>query len=346
MVPNLSGFTFKFLRPAPQCVACEVQDETWHVRNGGGGFRQYEIDTTENVWYRVVCKNEVGLSQGFESYLGPTGHYERMNVWSHLFAAVLYFAYLLARPLTPMGSVASLSSSLAAVSYGSFVVTFFLSSSYHVYSAQREASAITRLGDYFGIYLGIAAGTMSDICIATLNLSGVCWQAVVDVWLGMAILVLFFVVRRASLDVDETRKDYFSNKCSLGFARSTNVDLEHSSLRAAAGIAMAFSWVLAIPGAFSTLESDCAWAFAGSRFIGTGILLFGMVLDNVILYPDSWHEDENFRLNPCCYSSRDGCGGGWIMSSHALWHIIALFSTIVTSLGTEYVIAFSELLKE
>lgn len=246
--PNLSGFTFNFLsRQTDICAECDYQDE-W---DNSKGFRQYEVENTQNVWYRVVCINNVGLKgkAALESYLGPTGHYERMNVWSHLSAAVLYFAYLLARPLTPMGSVATLSSSLAAVSYGSFVVTFFISSSYHVYSANKEASAITRLGDYFGIYLGIAAGTMSDICIATLNLAGVYWQAIVDVWIGMTILVLFFVVRRTALDVDETRKEYFANKCSLGFARSTNVDLEHSSLRAAAGVAMAFSWVLAVPGA-------------------------------------------------------------------------------------------------
>jgi predicted membrane channel-forming protein YqfA (hemolysin III family) len=339
---DLNGFTFDVLKhQAPICGDCDEQDNST-------GFRQYEIKSLRRIWYRVVCVNDVGLSDkdAAASYIGPTGHYERMNVWSHLFSAVVFFVYVIVRPSTPMGQSKSLSSNLAAVSYAAFVITFFSSSAYHVYSANKEMSAVFRIGDYAGIYLGIAAGTLSDICVATLNLAGVYWQAVADVWIGMAILVVFFVVRRSVLDVEETRKDYFANKCTLGFARSTNVDLEHSSLRAAAGVAMAFSWILAIPGVFSTLENDCAWVFSGSRFVGTGILVFGMALDNVILYPDAWYKDPE-APPPRCYCShsrRRGVCGGWIMSSHAIWHFIALFSTLCTTFGTEYVVSVSQVL--
>ena len=45
-----------------------------------------------------------------------------------------------------------------------------------------------------------------------------------------------------------------------------------------------------------------------------------------------------------CRSSRSGCGGGWICTSHSLWHVLALLSTVVTTAGTEYVIAVSALL--
>ena len=339
---NLDGFTFDVLKQqAPICGACEEQDTAV-------GFRQYEIKSLKQIWFRVVCINDVGLGEeaASKSYIGPTGHYERMNVWSHLLSAVVFFVYVVVRPATPMGQSDSLSSSLAAVSYAAFVITFFSSSAYHVYSANKEMSAVFRIGDYAGIYLGIAAGTLSDICIATLNLAGVYWQAVADVWIGMTILVAFFVVRRSVLDVEETRKDYFSNKCSIGFARSTNTDLEHSSLRAAAGVAMAFSWILAIPGVFATLENDCAWVFSGSRFVGTGTLFFGMALDNLILYPDAWYKDKEAPPPQCfcSHSRRSGCGGGWIMSSHALWHFIALLSTLCTTFGTEYVVSVSQVL--
>lgn len=262
-----------------------------------------------------------------------------------MLAAVVYFAYSTLRPLTPMGERHSLASRLAAFSYACFVVTFASSVVYHVYSANRFWSAATRLVDYFGIYLGIASGTFSDMAVVTRNLTGASWASMADVWIAMALLVVFFAVRRSTLSVEETRLAYMASKCSLGLARSTNVDLEHSSLRAAAGTIMAFSWVLMVPSAFQTLEPECAWVFAGSRFVGTVILVAGMLLDNAILYPDSWFEGNEPPHTCVCYSRARGPGGGWIMTAHALWHIIALVSTVVTTAGTEYVLVNSHALQ-
>jgi hypothetical protein len=178
------------------------------------------------------------------------------------------------------------------------------------------------------------------------NLDGAPWQASADIFVAMAVMVGFFVMRRAKLDIDDTRKPYYANKCSLGFARHTNVDLEHSALREAGGVAMAFAWVLCIAPAFSSLELDCAWFFCGSRFVGTSILIFGMVFDNVVAYPDAWIHGPKSELPRCvCYSRRRGVGGGWICTSHALWHWLALLSTVVTSVGTEYAISNSDILK-
>ncbi len=344
-----TSFTFNFLRKADDlCAPCDEDGLLPPIPGKRKPrFRQYEIDDLKHIWYRVVCVNDVGLSDeaGKRSFLGPTGHIERANVWTHLFAMAVFGLYCFLRPLTVMSERNTWSSALAALSYAAFVVTFASSATYHVYSANEYWSSRTRLLDYAGIYLGISAGTLSDLSTVTLNLTDTPWQSIADVWVGMAVLVVFFFVRRMQLTVDQTRMPYLTNKCTLGFARSTNVDLEHSSLRAAAGVAMAFSWVQMIPGAFLTLEDDCAWMFAGSRFVGTGILIGGMVLDNVVLYPDMWFENDDAPPTTCvCRSSRSGCGGGWICTSHSLWHLLALLSTVVTTAGTEYVIAVSALL--
>tara|TARA_B110001450_G_scaffold157979_2_gene147294 strand:- start:9925 stop:11025 length:1101 start_codon:yes stop_codon:yes gene_type:complete len=361
VLPENAGFK-KITTPAAAaviCAECETSEQLSDVearehrdvsststntnKRRNRRFAQYEIDDISRIWYRVVCVNDrVEMNS---SYLGPTGHIERANVWTHMFAAMVYLVYSALRPITPMGEVDTISSSLAAFSYASFVSTFVLSSCYHVYSANKWWSAATRLGDYFGIYLGIAAGTLSDLAVVTENLKNVRWTALADMWIAMALLVLFFCVRRFTLSPSETRLAYLSDKCTLGFARNTNVDLEHSSLRAAAGTVMAFSWVMMIPGAFATLETDCAWIFSGSRFVGTGILVAGMFLDNAVLYPDAWFKEAEEPPHSCvCYNSNPGCGGGWIMTSHALWHIIALLSTMVTTFGTEYVVLKSAVL--
>lgn len=360
---DVTGFRIDLLREQQTsiCELCESQAQTDEER-AYKKFRQYEIDnveccSTQGIWYRVLWRNKVYqydkqgnptkqlLFQG--SLLGPTGHLERMNVWSHVFAAAVYLAYLPVRLYaTPMGQETSLSSTLAAVSYASFVGTFASSVVYHVYSPNRRLSAATRLLDYFGIYVGIACGTLSDLSTTTLNLDNVPAQSIVDVFGGAALLVLFFVVRRLVLPIDETRMPILEQKCSLGFGRRSNVDLEHSSLRAAAGVALAFGWVLMIPGAFQTLELDCAWMFAGSRFVGTGVLIVGMAWDNMVAFPDNWYNNDEKPGWVVCWdaSERAGCGG-CVVSSHTIWHFIALLSTVVTSVGTEYVIAVSEVLR-
>ena len=324
----------------PICEDCDEQDEPQFK---SGGFKQYEIKDTKHIWWRVACVNLVD-DPSPDSIIGPTGHIERANFWTHVIGALIYLVYFMIRPLTPNGAVGTLSSHLAAVSYISFVVTFSLSSIYHIYSANPFWSTVTRFFDYFGIYIGIAFGTLSDLAIVSNNLEGLRFQAVADVFIGMVILLLFFAIRRTTLTVEETRLAYLSTKCNLGIARSTNTDLEHSSLRAAAGTTLSFSWILVATLAFENLEEDCAWVFVGSRIAGTSILVGGMLLDNFILYPDAWFENDK-KPNCVCYSTKPGVCGGWAITSHALWHILAVLATLVTSVGSEYVVAFSDNLK-
>lgn len=327
----------------PICADCDEE--------GGGKppspehFKQYEINDLSRIWYRVIVSNrEANLTgkEAEESLLGRDGHVERMCVWNHLFAFSIYAVYLFARLFTPMGMKGHLSSTLVSVACFTFSITFFTSAVYHVYSPNKFWSAVTRLGDYAGIYTGISAGLLADLSCTTLNLKNVSLKSILDTWIGTAVLVAFFVFRRTQLSIDETRRQYFGSRCSLGLGRSTNTDLEHSSFRAGAGIAMAFGWIMLVPGGFNTLEIDSAWVFAGSRFLGTAILIFGMFLDNVLMIPDRWIRKNKGRVLCCrCYSDRSGCGGGWIMSSHALWHFFALASTVTTTIGSEYVVAAS-----
>ena len=46
-----------------------------------------------------------------------------------------------------------------------------------------------------------------------------------------------------------------------------------------------------------------------------------------------------------CYSQRRGCGGGWVCSAHALWPVVAFASTVTATVGTEFAIASSDVLR-
>ena len=362
-------FTQLLKRQTPICAPCEEEGEdavetygindaleSWGLPKLEGEvkkkvvvFESYEIKDRGcfnlDVWAKVLFRNDVQWSRTGKpgkldppwanSLLGETGHIERANAWTHIAGGLLYMAYLAIRPYTPQGATHHLSDALAYVALGAYVFTFFMSACYHVYSANYVMSAVTRLGDYFGIYLGISAGTLADISLTSRNLELASWQSVADVWIGMAVLVAFFVYRRTQIPIYETRRAYMSNKCSLGLARSTNVDLSHSGLRAAAGLAMALGWVHVIPAAFSTLELDCAWFFAGGRFVGTALLILGMFLDNVVLYPDAYEIDASAPPKFLTFTEPCGC----ICTSHAIWHVVALLSIVVTTAGSEYALA-------
>lgn len=334
------AWKFDLLAPKKDISAlCQEADE-----DGYDTFPQYEITDIRNIWCRVLCVNRVAGKNFSGSLLGPTGHLERANAWTHLAGAAIFFAWFLARPLAYNGSKASTSNSLVSFDVFCVFITLFISTVYHVYSPNRFWSAVARLGDYAGIYLSLCSGYLADLSISTVNLRGVPWQATVDVWLGGAIIVAFFVVRRVFLPIEDTRKPYFANKCTFGFARSTNVDLEHSSLRAAGGVVLAFSFILSFPGAIYNLEFNNSVIFVATHAAGVAILVMGMAIDNVFLYPDSWKQTDE-KPNRCvCYSSREGCGGGWILNSHAIWHLVSLLSIIVTSAGLEAVVAGSGVL--
>ena len=337
-------FTFDLLSTNQLNVASLCQEVEDEGEDGEVTFPQYEINDVRRIWCRVLCVNKVPGEDFSKSLLGPTGHLERGNAWTHLIGAAIFLVWFLARSLAYGASRASTSNSLLSFDVLCVSITFFISTTYHVYSPNRFWGAVARLGDYAGIYLSLSSAYLVDLAISTMNLRDVPWQATVDVWIGGAIMVAFFVVRRMMLSIEETRKPYFANKCSFGFARSTNVDLEHSSLRAAGGVALAFSFILSFAGAIDKLEYANSLIFISSHITGVAILVAGMAIDNVFLFPDSWKQSEE-KPNSCvCYSSREGCGGGWILNSHAIWHLVSLLSIVITSAGLEFVVASSDVL--
>ena len=162
-------------------------------------------------------------------------------------------------------------------------------------------------------------------------MKGIPVQAYLDIWFAMFALVAFFGVRRLTLSIEETRLSYFNSKCNLGLVEKTNADLEHSSLRAGAGFIMALSWILAVPLAFSTIEAANAHVLLWSHVVGTAILIAGMAIDNVFMFPDEIVQADSRSRLCLCYSNREGCGGGFVFNSHALWHVVSVFATLATT---------------
>ena len=147
-----SGFKFDLLKAAPAAIDLRCQEaEEDEVK-----YEQYEIEDTSWIWYRVVCVNRV-LGKSFKnSLLGPTGHLERASVWVHLAAASCYLVHAVVRSMVYSGELkSSLSNNLVTVDSVALVLTFAISSTYHVYSPHPFWSAVARQFDYIGIYLSV-----------------------------------------------------------------------------------------------------------------------------------------------------------------------------------------------
>lgn len=277
---------------------------------------------------------------------GPTGHLERCNVWTHLIATFFYLTYASFRPLTLQGTFYTISSTLAWVSAFSYAFTFFCSTFYHVCSVSSSLSVIGRIGDYLGIYISFAISFTLDLSLVSSNLKGVGWIPIADVWFAVFIVVAFFLVRRAVVPIKEERLPFFGERCSLGFARFTLHDKEHAPFRSIFGVALILSFLLNTTASLQTGISYMTVTYLTTRIVATLVILIGMALDNIVLYPDNYLGVELLQIKPTrrcsifkciCYDNRH-YGLGCVMSAHSLWHILAFLAAVINTVGTEVIV--------
>ena len=334
----------------------ELTFDAWKCRPCADEEQQCAVaapsyDVKEDLIYKVAfqgcgwraCTNYFSCGPMKSGPLfGPEGHAERSSVWTHALSALLVAVYIAVREgvSLPPSQSENLSNTLQRIALCCFVVTLSTSAVYHVVSASPVWSGIGRVGDYSGIYLSLSAATVASLSITARNLDGLSWQATFDVPFAAFLLATFFALRRAVLQPADTRKRYCANGCSLGLARMTNVDLEHTAFRSAGGLLLAMSWVMCVSNAFNTLDSYAAWVFLLSQATGTAVLIFGMVFDRVLSLPDALFlklkNSRDLKYPAACLASQSlGC----VFHSHAVWHLLAFMSILISTAGTEWLLA-------
>jgi hypothetical protein len=91
-----------------------------------------------------------------------------------------------------------------------------------------------------------------------------------------------------------------------------------------------------IPTAFNNLEPHAFYAIVVCNGVGLGLLILGLLFDNVLIWPDVLYEEtvRKRKKQPpwlMCHNPSCGC----VMTSHAFWHIAALLSVVIATLGRE-----------
>tara|TARA_Y100000748_G_scaffold153974_1_gene128781 strand:+ start:120 stop:1277 length:1158 start_codon:yes stop_codon:yes gene_type:complete len=318
---------------------------------------QYSVDQVGEACWRVLCFNpprgktdaikaSIAKMRREFSLLGENGHIERANAATHLLGAVLFAIFAAVRAPSGLDS-SSTTGQLCTVSSVLVVVVMAVSTAYHTLSTVRELSPWVRMGDHGAIYISLGVATTTDAAIATLNFEDVPWQCMLDGALVAAVLLAFFLFRRMVLDPSWTEIGWGS--CRMGLFRYQHSDFAYGATRSAGYLILSTTPVLISGTAHRNLESDAFLAVFLANTVSLGLLIAGLLLDNVLIWPDSLYAKLAERRGvkealkpPWCipmHSQRIGC----ICSSHSLWHVLSLIAVIVQTAGREYALGTLDL---
>ena len=332
-----------------QCMPSEEQDEA----DGDAETvdNQFRIKRAWEACFRTLWHNAPPPAPDDRYYwarlahsmLGPYGHIERANAWTHVVGALAFalFSFLRAAMRGTFDSD-SASGQLSAVSAAATVVTFAISTAYHSFAGVRTLSPAFRMLDHGIILTALAIASAADACVATLNFVGVQWQTVAEPFFVAAVLLVFFSYRRTVLDVEQTELAW--GNCQIGLFRFMHTDLDSSSFRTSGYVAIGFLFVQLVPVTFANLRNDLAVVSVVANLVGLLLLTGGLVLDNIAIVPDLWYQRRAQRpsagkgegpFDLWFHNRKCGC----LCTAHAFWHVAALLATVVQAVGREYVIS-------
>lgn len=273
------------------------------------------------------------------SFLGQHGHIERASAWTHLIGAVGFFLFALLRQTTGLNST-SVSGRLSTVTCVTVSITFAVSTAYHTLGTTRWLAPIARMFDHGAIDVALAVACTTDTSVATLDFHDVPWQTLVDSCGVAAVILCFFVYRRLVLPAEDTEIAW--GDCRLGLFRVSHADYEYSALRSSSYIVLAFGFISIVPTAVRNLTFTASSTLIVCNGISLLLLMAGMFIDNVLMWPDILYEKAPKRRSRKPQWTCHNTGCGCIMTSHALWHVISLVSVLTLTVGREVAISEAE----
>lgn len=291
---------------------------------------------------RVLCYNpatgdparreRIYKSRQKFSFIGKYGHLERASAWTHLIGGLIFFVFATARPAFGL-DLQSTAGYLSAVTSVVLMLTFFVSTAYHSLGTIQVFMPILRTADHGIIYVALGAAAVTDAAVTTIDFLNVPWQTRVDGVIVAFLLIVFFSYRRLVLPTSETLVAW--GECKFGLFRLQHADMEHSSLRSAGYVTLSFCFVLLIPNAVQNLPYSQAVMLIVVNAVSLTLLVAGLLLDNVLVWPDRLYDKGIIPATCVCHSKTGGC----VLNSHAIWHIMSLLSVLILTVGREAVIA-------
>lgn len=313
----------------------DPNDKTRPLKRGCGRFVE--------VVRGVLCSNPrphpgEGKPTLWSELLGPSGHYERFSAWSHIVGTIAFLVYAIVRCAIPNNNT-DVEQILTTVAAFGVVFVFFASSIYHSTAPDATLAFYTRFLDFFAIYLGIVLTATADIAVATRGFQNVPVVTIIDLPIAGTIIVVFFLWRRYRISKEETWLENqvqteVSDTCILshGLFSRGHYDLHHSQLRETTSLLLSSSYFMSVPAAVMTLDAETAAVVLTLQAIAFVALVFGMILDRVLRWPNKQLAEGRHQCLACPSPNGPGC----VVTSHGIWHLVALLGAALTFVAREY----------
>jgi len=293
---------------------------------------QYTIRPGRSMCWSVLFRNDTGKKHP-NSLLGTYGHVERLSAWIHLVGGILFLIYAISRSFV-FTNEHNLAESATTASAAGVAFAFLSSTIYHVTAPSKALTMWTRQLDYVGIYTALALGYVADFAIATHGFNNVSILSIVDGPLACVLVAVFFLLRRLFTDADETW-DTFLGGCtlSLGLLRRGHIDLEHTGTRQSTSFLIGISYFVTVPSLYSNFDSRDATVIFLLELGCLGLLVIGMLVDNMAVYPDIALSSGKGPTFLACTSC--GCIG----TSHAIWHAFSVVAAVKGAFSREFALS-------
>lgn len=325
----------------------DVEEEDSGVKVYGRDYDQYTVPRKEGelyLWrliYYVMCRGCCGspadnhlppFPKEARSVLGPFGHLERFSAWSHFVAFFVFCIYGTVRHLAFYRS----STAFAWATGAAFItaITFLSSTIYHVTSPDPAIAQFTRQLDFGAIYASISICSVADLAAVTRGFVNVPVVSIVDVPCAAVVMACFFAFRRYQIECEETLLEEYTG-CSaggnLGLLRRWHSDGEYSPLRQSTSLAIAAFYFTVTPAVIeNSMDASLILGLQGGALT---IVIGGMMLDNISGWPDNvMHKRKNGV--PCTSFPSCGCA----ITSHGIWHILAVGGACLTAIAREWAV--------
>jgi hypothetical protein len=172
--------------------------------------------------------------------------------------------------------------------------------------------------------------------VVTLDFNDVPWQTTLDSVFVAVVVLCFFMYRRLVLPPEDTETAW--GDCRLGLFRLSHADFEYSALRSSSYITLSFGFISLVPAALRNLPPLASGTLIVCNGISLTLLITGLLLDNVLIWPDKLYADAAKRRTQkpglLCHNTKCGC----MMTAHAWWHVFSLASVLVLTIGREIAI--------
>lgn len=293
---------------------------------------QYTIRPGQSMCWSVMFRNDTGRKHP-GSLLGDYGHIERLSAWVHLLGGIGFLIYAIVRPLA-ITNEHTIAESLATSAAGAVAFAFLSSTVYHVTAPSKVLTVWTRQLDYIGIYTALGVGCVADFAIATRGFENVSILSIADGPLACTAVAVFFLTRRALTSADETWDTYLGG-CTLtfGLMRRGHLDRDHTGIRQSTSFLLAISYFVTIPSLYINFGTRDGTTILLLELSCLALLVVGMLVDNLIVYPDKALSDGRGPKFLACTSC--GCIG----TSHSLWHIFSVAAAIKGACSREFALS-------